>query len=57
MVSRNDGQRHFVGVASLTHLYGIRPGDDIRIYDDHGYVSHHLRPRYEGDYPNVHADG
>ena len=59
VISRTDGQRHYVGVLQLSKLYGvpmancvIYPGrdDPRRLYWRDPVGAIHLHPRYDGDY-------
>lgn len=50
VISRTDGDRHYVGVGPLARLHGLRPGS----YQRHssGGCEHltHVAPRYDGNY-------
>ena len=66
VVSRSDGEIHFIGGAQLCSLYKVLPTDDVVTFDrrnpthtkewerDHGISRIHLYPRYEGDYYDIH---
>ncbi len=55
VISKNDGQEHFVGARKLVSLYKLRP-DEYCVWDVnniHGRVWEdyiHLYPRYDGKY-------
>jgi len=52
--SKNDGDRHFIGVGALAELYQVNLSECL-VYDDH-MPSHfydgliRLHPKYNGDY-------
>jgi hypothetical protein len=53
VVSRSDGDRHFITAARLARLYGLRPGEWIAASDGRGRDTRGLvvlAPRYDGDY-------
>ncbi|WOH61939.1 hypothetical protein [Bradyrhizobium sp. BWC-3-1] len=63
VVSKTDGQYHYIGAMELMRLYGIRP-DECEIYEPEPWWPQsyyrmaqeqhdgliHLYPRYDGDY-------
>jgi hypothetical protein len=58
VISRNDGDKHFITCARLCHLYGVNPKECVfgQIGDGKRYPNLPiLAPRYDGDYslPNV----
>jgi hypothetical protein len=53
VISRNDGQRHWISAEQLMRLYNVRPreciiGSALGMRDHDGLV--HLYPRSKGDY-------
>jgi hypothetical protein len=59
VLSKNDGDRHFIGVRQLLKLYGLKPSEAVvclscQRRDAQGclpnYEYVHLFPRYDGDY-------
>ena len=59
VVSRTDGQAHYVEASELSRLYGLRPTDRVMILlDTHGYRRLPdeiiLEPRSDGNYYDVH---
>ncbi len=63
VVSRTDGQVHFIGAAELINLYGVDPREcfvidfnagprayaqQMRLVEEEGLI--HLRPSYRGNY-------
>jgi hypothetical protein len=54
VVSRNDGDRHYIGVGALIELYRIPRGARVRVDDGRTRWPDdaiHCRPLYSGDYP------
>ena len=59
IISRTDGDRHYIDADRLAKLYGLKLGQDCSIIgfdfkseDD----DVHLHPRYDGDYKNYGKD-
>lgn len=54
VVSRNDGQTHYISPHKLIKLYGVNPKECIIIPDKTGYLRQpgqiYLGPKYSGDY-------
>lgn len=55
VISKNDGQRHFIGYQALIRLYGLKVGECIdgrlpvnRLDGSKEYTE--LLPRHDGDY-------
>lgn len=61
VVSRNDAQRHFVGVGQLRRLYNVPPTAEVVVGDTWGFRPRpddiHCRPRFDGDYPMFELGG
>ena len=54
VISRTDGDRHYIGVGRLTELYRIPKGAIVRVDDRRTRWPDdaiHCWPRYDGDYP------
>ena len=59
IVSRNDAQRHWIGVGQLCELYRVPPGAPILVLRDYqsrlGYRpipgDYVCEPRFDGQYP------
>lgn len=64
VVSRNDGERHFIGAWRLAQLYHVLPTDSVKTYDGRhhfmpldqqqreGWIE--LWPRNDGKYYDIH---
>jgi hypothetical protein len=57
VISKTDGQEHFIGADQLIRLYGVDRRDCIIINSDEDYKTHRLdlndvrlQPRHSGDY-------
>ena len=59
VISRNDGDRHYVGFLPLCRLYGLNPHKAICVTPEtvKGYPEQkddrHFFPRYDGNYKKV----
>ena len=55
VISRSDGDRHYIGVGRLLDLYRVPPSARYIVGTDSAYRSSpgdvQLRPRRDGDYP------
>jgi hypothetical protein len=55
VISKNDGERHYISAAQLMYFYKVRPGECVvDHYDNYipfeGRELIHLYPKYNGDY-------
>ena len=51
VISRNDGDEHYIGEWQLQRLYGVQPNECVLVgpgVAGEGLI--HLRPRYDGNY-------
>ncbi len=64
VISKSDGDKHFIGASQLARLYGVLPTDDVRTYDPKNPMNDerrpenanviHLYPNREGEYRDIH---
>lgn len=62
IISKNDGDKHYISARSIMHLYMVRPEDCIvvdsdlklRGLDQSDFI--HLEPNYIGDYQTFLSD-
>lgn len=55
VISKTDGDRHYIGVGQLERLYQLTPVERARAVVDDRRLGHRdddivLRPRFDGDY-------
>lgn len=56
IISKNDGQKHYISALEIIRLYHVNPQECIIVnnnYDLHGIIQEdylHLEPNYDGDY-------
>lgn len=64
VVSRHDGDRHFIGAQQLSHLYGVLPTDIVKVFNGRMPIPKdqkmregwkELWPRNDGEYYDIHA--
>ena len=60
VMSKTDGQIHFVSTSRLAELYGLKRGEWISCYSDQPCQDRsaiHLKPRYDGAYKARFSNG
>ena len=58
IISKNDGDRHYIGVAALRRLYRVPSSANCVVFREGVLFSEddiECRPRYDGDYPVLEA--
>lgn len=56
VISKEDGDQHWIGVSALVRLYGLKPGEYVVWQENRGYRHEdyeHLWPQFDGDYRAV----
>lgn len=51
IISKNDGDRHYIGIGQLVNLYQLKPNEYIVWGKGHNWDAYvHLHPDYYGNY-------
>ena len=55
VISKNDGDRHYISARQLAELYNVNPAECIVVTNDEPFMHcgndyTHLKPRYDGNY-------